>query len=224
MKVEPAIEVGIDECEHCSMIIQNVDQGAVAIDSGEQLHTFCNPVCLIKEIDKLKREGTRPSWQAYLFGHGDDSAISVSNAFIVHGEFETAMGYGLLAFKTRESADKFASELSGEVISWDDLRLEHEYPDVSIKLLSEKAGETDAFEALRGEIVQVIYNNDTDQAETITLSGYGFRLQIQPRSKGEGAFVANKPGQGFSFERFDGTVLGMLFVGGDHTAEEAIYK
>lgn len=224
MKVEPGIDAGIDECENCTMIIQDVDQGAVAIDVNEELHTFCSPVCLIKEFDKLKEAGAVPSWHSYLFDHADNTAIPAPGAFIVHGDFHTAMGYGLLAFHTKESADEFAGEVSGEIVTWNDLRLNHEGPDISVELSSENIQQPDTYEAMRGEIVYVLYKNDFNIEETITLSGYDFELTTQPRSTGNGAFVADKPGQGFAFQKGDGAILGMLFVGGDHTTEEAIYR
>ncbi len=224
MKVEPGIDAGIDECENCTMIIQDVDQGAVAIDVNEELHTFCSPVCLINEFDKLKEAGAAQSWRSYLFDHADNTAIPASEAFIVHGDFRTAMGYGLLAFHTKESADEFAGEVSGEIVTWNDLRLNHEGPDVSIELSSENIQQPDTYEATRGEIIYVLYKNVSDSEETITLSGYDFAMIAQPRSTGNGVFVADKPGQGFAFQKSNGTILGMLFVGGDHTAEEAIYR
>jgi hypothetical protein len=224
MKVEPGIKAGIDECEHCTMIIQDIDQGAVAADVDEQLHTFCNPICLIYEFNKLKKAGNQPSWQNYLFDHGDETAVPAPDAFIVHGDFQTAMGHGLLAFHTRESAVQFAGEVSGEMIAWDDLRINHENPDVSVQLSSEIVQEPDVFEALRGEIIQVSYDNNTGLQEVITLSGYDFALTVEPGSSGRAAFIADKPGQGFAFQGSDGRILGMLFVGGDHTSEEAIYR
>ncbi|MEE9555556.1 MAG: nitrous oxide reductase accessory protein NosL [candidate division Zixibacteria bacterium] len=224
MKVEPVIEAGIDECENCTMIIQNVDQGAVAIDASEELHTFCSPVCLINEFDKLKNAGAMPSWQSYLFDHTDNTAIPAAGAFIVHGDFHTAMGYGLLAFGIREAADEFTREVSGEIVIWNDLRLNHEGPDVSVELSSDNIQQPDTYEAIRGEIVYVLYDNGSDSEETVTLSGYDFSITAHPKSTGNGSFIADKPGQGFAFQKSDGAILGMLFVGGDHTTEEAIYR
>ena len=224
LKVEPGIQAGIDECENCSMIIQDVDQGAVAIDTDEQLHTFCNPVCLIYETNKLKEAGVVSSWQSYLFNHADNAAIPVRAAFIAQGDFRTAMGFGLLAFTSQEEAAAFSNDVNGEVIEWDDLRLQYETPDAAIILPSGDDSEPETFEVFKGQIISVAYDNRSSSIEKIELTGYDFDFAVGPETEGQSSFIAGKPGQGFAFQKNDGSILGILFVGGDHTAEEAIYR
>jgi len=224
MKVEPGIQSGVDECENCSMIIQDVEQGAAAIDTEEELHTFCNPVCLIQEINKRKESADLPSWKEYLFNYDDQAPILAEKTYLVHGDFRTAMGYGLLSFASLEKADAFAAANGGKVIEWDDLRLEYESPDLKIQLQSGNSGETTMFEVRRGGIVAVSYKNDSAADENIFLTGYDFEISAKPESVANRSLIADKPGQGFAFRKSDGTVAGMLAVTGDHTSEEADYR
>ncbi len=223
MKVKPAIEIGIDECENCSMIIQDIDQGAVAIDQNEELHTFCNPVCLISEWNKLKKTPEAGVWSSYLFNHGDNIAMEADKAFIVQGDFRTAMGYGLLAFASEKSAGEFAREYYGQVISWNELRSRYETPDRTFEIMTRPA-EPGIFEAMRGEIIAVIMNNNTDSDINITLSAHDFSMNIPARGRGSRSLVTDKPGEGFTFTDDAGNLLAMLRVGGEHTAEETLYK
>lgn len=224
MKVEPGINAGIDECENCSMIIQEVDQGAVAIDNQEEIHTFCNPVCLIYETNKLKKEGILPAWKIYLFDHENKAPIYSGDAHVVQGDFRTAMGFGLLAFTSYDKAADFTNENSGEVIGWDDLRLQYETPDLEIRLNSRNSDEPEVCEAKKGNIVAVFYGNNSSSMEKLKLTGYEFELTAEPEEEVKRSFIADKPGRGFAFEESDGTVIGMFVVEGDHTSEEAEYR
>lgn len=224
MKVEPGIRAGIDECENCGMVIQKIDQGAVAIDAEEEIHTFCNPVCLIYENNKLKESRLASARQIYLFDHEDGSPIPSGHVYLVHGDFQTAMGFGLLAFSSYDKALAFANEMGGEVIRWNDLRLGYETPDLQIILTSGRSGEPETFEASRDNKVEVVYRNRSSAKEKIILTGYDFEISIGPESEESRSFIVDKPGQGFAFQKADGTDLGMLFVEGDHTSEEAEYR
>jgi len=224
IKVEPGIQSGIDECENCSMIIQDVEQGAVAIDAEEELHTFCNPVCLIQEINKRKETENIPSWRIYLFNYDDKAPVPAENVYLVRGDFRTAMGYGILSFASNEKAADFAAANGGKVLDWDNLRLEYEAPDLEISLKSDNSGESGTFVVRKDGIVTVSYTNNASTDEDITLTGYDFEISVKPNSIGSELFIADKPGQGFTFHKSDGTAAGMLVVTGDHTSEEADYR
>jgi hypothetical protein len=224
MKVEPIIEAGVDECEHCSMIIPSVDNGAVAIDNIESLHTFCNPVCLILEWNKQKSGQVDMVWQNYLFSHKAMVPLKAEQAVIAQGDFRTAMGYGLLAFETVDQADKFMVEFDGHVINWNQLRMQYESADMIIELSVKSTDEQETYVAQKNDIVEFICENNTATEETIKLTGYEFELNVQPNTIGKGTFIADKPGQGFVFMNNDDEILGTMFVAGDHTTEEALYK
>jgi len=220
MKVEPMIDANLDECEHCTMIIQDIDHGAVLIDSEENLHTYCSPVCMILEKKKYQASGSTVPISKYLFDHISKTAIPVLKAIIVHGDFHTAMGHGLLAFADKSEAENFASEVNGVLMSWDDLRINHESPDVKIELSEESQN----IEVKKNDLILVNYNNSDSDTALISLLGYDFSMSVEPGVERSALFVATKPGQGFMFQK-NGTVnLATLFVVGEHTAEEAIYK
>ncbi|MCP4580512.1 MAG: hypothetical protein GY839_02760 [candidate division Zixibacteria bacterium] len=224
MKVEPTIDSGIDECNHCTMIIQDVDQGAVTIDSEDNLVTFCSPVCLLIGKNGLKAQNKPFQFAEYLFDHLDTGPIPADRAFIVHGDFNTAMGHGLLAFKSRSEAVKFAKDVQGKILSWNDLRYQHETPDVFLDI--EIGGETEpeAFEVMRNQVVSIAFDNPTAQDIKVNLTGYDFEIEIPANNRNTSNLIAGKPGQGFVFQDEAGRIIASLFVTGDHTDEEAVYR
>lgn len=224
MRVKPVIEAGVDECENCSMIIQNVDQGAVAIDQEEQLHTFCNPVCLIMKWNEYKETVPDPAWDNYLFSYKDEIPLKTAEAVIVHGDFQTAMGYGLLAFETREKAESFLNDSQGEIIDWNRLRVQYEHPDNHIEIFNLSTDDGSALEVARNSVVEVIWANSSKSDDTISLVGYDFEMAVSSEEINSARFIAEKPGEGFAFTNSGGNVLAMLRVTGEHTSEEAIYK
>jgi len=220
MKVEPTITVNVDECEHCTMVLQDIDHGSVLIDSEEQLHTYCSPVCMILEKAKLKTDKSTSPPARYLFDHNSLIAIPVFDAYIVHGEFNTAMGHGLLAFADKSEADQFANEMDGEILSWNDLRIKFESPDKVVNL-SESSQNN---EVAKNDLVSIIFNNSSPEEVSINLLGYEFEMAILPNSEDTALFIAAKPGQGFVFQKNNGENISALFVTGDHTSEESDYK
>ncbi|MCP4567436.1 MAG: hypothetical protein GY841_07640 [FCB group bacterium] len=223
-KVEPAIDAGLDECESCSMRIEHVDHGAVAIDIDENLNTFCSPVCLLMQANKRKDRGVSSEMSVFLFDHINLEPIAASEAFIVHGDFPTAMGHGLLAFGNRADAEQFAAEVDGEVLDWDDLRVRHEIPDLKINIEVPTSDQPPVYEVRKGQIVEVSFGNDSQGDYSIVLMGYDFEMIIPAASARSESFVADRPGQGFVFKDDEGSILANLFVTGDHTAEEATYR
>ena len=222
-KVEPAIQSGIDECENCTMIINNVDQGAVAIDSEEQTHTFCSPVCMISWINSMKQREKIAADQYYLFDHNDFGPLLADNSIIVHGDFNTAMGYGLLTFGDEVAAKSFASESRGEILNWNDLRLEHEIPDKNIILDCDTGAEPAAFEVNKNQLISFCIENPSVQGCRISLKGYDLEFKLNSDSSCA-RFVADKPGQGFVFVNYENKILASLHVTGEHTDEEKIYR
>ncbi|MCP4634191.1 MAG: hypothetical protein GY855_14800 [candidate division Zixibacteria bacterium] len=224
MKIEPTIDAGIDECQHCTMIIQNVDQGSVTITDEEELSTFCSPVCLILDKNMRKAQTKSSDIYEYLFDHIDNTPIPAQKAYIVHGDFNSAMGHGLLAFSKEFHAERFAAGVSGEILSWNDLRRQHETPDKYLEINISKEDNPVVFEVLKDQVVSVTINNSTLQEIKVILTGYDFEVEIPANDKLIDKLIADKPGQGFVFQDSNSNVLASLIVKGDHTDEEAIYR
>ncbi len=223
-KVHPHLDAGLDQCENCSMVINDVDHGAVAINAAEKMLTFCCPVCVLQTINKLKADGAAVQMNVYLFDHTSFKAIPATRAFIVHGNFRTTMGYGLMAFAEEPDAADFAIEMAGTVITWNDLRVMWERADREIELSTADIDDPPAIEVHRGQIVDVTYDNPRGEMDQILLTGYDFQMQTPAESSMTKTFIADKPGQGFVFQNNAGQILATLFVAGDHTAEEADFR
>jgi NosL len=224
LKVEPKIDAGIDECENCSMIIQNVDHGAVAIDENEDLHTFCSPVCLLNHKGDLKTKAQAQFSEEYLFDHNTMVSIVANDAIIVHGDFHTAMGHGLLAFANQNEAEEFSSEVNGTLLDWIDLRAQYETPDLEYTLICNDIESENVLEVYRDQVVSLNLINETANAEEIKLKGYDLGFVVSANSSVKRNFIASKPGQGFVFVNSNGEELARLFVHGEHTEEAKLYK
>ncbi len=224
VKVEPGLEAGVDQCENCSMVIEHIDHGAVAIDQQELMHTFCSPVCLILDANANGTPKSTMQSLIYLFDHESSQPIPAAKAVIVHGDFQTTMGHGLLAFASSAGAESFAAEVQGDILDWNDLRTRHETPDMELALTSGDPGDPTVFEVERGSLVAVQFANDDTLATTVKLDGYDFELAVPAASVESGKFVATLPGQGFVFRNQAGEILASLVVSGDHTVEEAVYR
>jgi len=220
MKVEPMITANIDECGHCTMIIQDIDHGAVLIDSQEQLHTYCSPVCMMLDKKELKGDQPTSTYAKYLFDHNSMKAIPVHEVYIVHGDFNTAMGHGLLAFANKAEASQFANEVEGEILDWNDLRVRYEAPDIFLNLSENPQN----IEVAKDNLISVIYNNDTSEDVSINLLGYELEMSVASGTSDTVLFISTKPGQGFVFQKNNEDNIATLFVTGDHTTEEALYK
>ena len=220
MKVEPMITASVDNCGRCTMIIQDVDHGAVVIDAEEQLYTYCSPVCMLLDKKKFKIDQSTSVLTKYLFDHNSMNAIPVFKAYIVHGDFNTAMGHGLLAFANKAEAEQFSEEVDGEILDWNDLRIRYESPDIFINLSEDSQN----IEVAKDDLISVIYKNNTSEEVSINLLGYELEMIIPVELEDTALFIASKPGQGFVFQKNNEENIATLFVTGDHTTEEALYK
>ena len=54
----PEIQAGVDACRHCRMVISQANQAAAYTRDGE-FHTFCNPLCLLKDLEKQKEAAAK---------------------------------------------------------------------------------------------------------------------------------------------------------------------
>lgn len=115
----PEIRYGFDECSHCRMIVSEERHAAAARDARGEALRFDDPGCLAAwtlapghELERAwVRDGAAGGWiDAAAAGYVRDPRIP------------TPMGSGLLAFASRDDAERQAAESGVErVLSWQDV-------------------------------------------------------------------------------------------------------
>lgn len=110
----PKIRYGRDGCDECHMIISNASFAASLATRNQTYHKFDDIGCLLRFLGS--RNDAAEIW---VNDYTAEKPIKAHYAFYVkQNTQQTPMGYGILAFATNESAQKFGD---GDVFSFDDL-------------------------------------------------------------------------------------------------------
>jgi len=114
----PKIYYSEDICEFCGMIISEERFAAGYITQDGQEHIFDDIGDMTQSYLESKDEITA----AFVHDHKNHTWIKAQTAYFVMSEdLPTPMLSGLAAFSTQEQAQKFANELHGQVLSFDQL-------------------------------------------------------------------------------------------------------
>lgn len=114
----PKIILGQDVCDNCFMIINELKYAAaVTLYNGEEKR-FDDIGCMLSYI--YKNNGNIKYYWANDFI--SDKSISAETAFFVKSKNEvTPMGGGIIAFRLKEKAERFAERENVLVINFNDL-------------------------------------------------------------------------------------------------------
>jgi len=116
----PEIQFGMDKCDMCGMIISEKRYAGFYYSTSEKRwKKFDDVGCLAMEAKKEKdvKEGT-----VYVFDYETEELIKAEEAYYVLSQnIWTPMNTGVLAFKSKEMAEKVASEKGGKVMTFDEL-------------------------------------------------------------------------------------------------------
>ncbi|MEP1217088.1 MAG: nitrous oxide reductase accessory protein NosL [Marinobacter sp.] len=133
-KPEPVHFESGDECHVCGMAITRFPgpKGEAITAREQKVNKFCSTRDMFSWVlqpENAKRDHTlyvhdmaQTDWE-----HPDDTAlIDAREAFFVVGSERTgAMGPTLASFATEEAAQKFAMNYSGEVLSYNEVTMDH---------------------------------------------------------------------------------------------------
>jgi copper chaperone NosL len=123
----PEIHYGEDMCSDCGMIINEprfaasyaAEQGEGAYetfifdDIGDMLHHMQQNLTLLGV-----------GW--WVHDYESEEWIDATTAYyVVSEQIKSPMHHGMAAFATQGAADKFASDLDGQVFDWDKVRVQH---------------------------------------------------------------------------------------------------
>ncbi len=100
------IYYGSDLCERCSMIISEKPYAAQYLTRGGGVKKFDDLGCMVEHIKQQKN----PSIEAvYVRDYETQEWIDAKAAFFVKStSIKTPMGHGIVAFRSRESAENLA--------------------------------------------------------------------------------------------------------------------
>jgi hypothetical protein len=223
---EPEIQAGVDVCKNCNMVISQTNQAAATVQDGD-FHTFCNPLCLLKDLAK---HGSRPGTDRARFLFADFETGSLMGAdttyFLLTENLTTVMRSGVLCFGSEAQALSYQRAAQEVVTDWRGFWVKRGTPHKTIQVILEKSGlSPEVIVVDKNDIVELILTNDNPtRGYTFTIKGYeevGVISLPDGTEKVRVRFLANKPGIGFPIINHENkSSVGMLRVLGAHTADE----
>lgn|SRR5690606_2414113 len=113
-----SIDYNVDSCDTCNMGITDEQASAQVIAKDGTPSKFDDIGCLVVYMQEHKNTFEK----SYVHDHQSSKWIEMNTAYFVHShENETPMSYGIIAFSTKEDAQKWQQDHSGELYSNDDL-------------------------------------------------------------------------------------------------------
>lgn len=109
-----------DICKICNMSIAHLDYAGQIVFKNGDYEVFDDLGCLMEYMEDADESEIG---KAYIKDAMEDKWIEVENATYVYSkDYWTPMNYGVVAFETKEAADKWISENGeGEFLTYDDL-------------------------------------------------------------------------------------------------------
>ena len=127
-KVEArAINSEVDKCENCKMVVaDNADATEIVLKDGKTL-VFDDIGCMVNKW--VRANGTEDIDVAFVRSHHDKEWLDYEKAvYVFDAKITTAMGYGVIAFKDEEGAQKFIDKNGmGTIMTKAELD-KHEWP------------------------------------------------------------------------------------------------
>jgi len=115
----PHIRYGKDRCITCGMIISEERFAAASDTADGHFAKFDSIGCLVL----YRKKSQFPVERAWVHdGEGGEWMRARDAFFVKSQEIMTPMGDGLLAFKTRESAERFSMGKNAQVLSFEELK------------------------------------------------------------------------------------------------------
>jgi copper chaperone NosL len=121
----PTLHLGRDECAGCGMIISE-DRCSCAVlaqEHGERRHLAFDDIGCMLEFEREHRPDTRVL-ERYVHDRDSHQWIAAdAAAFLVAppGALATPMGSGIVAFGSREAAERRQAAVGGRVMPWPEL-------------------------------------------------------------------------------------------------------
>jgi copper chaperone NosL len=117
-----AINYGQDECAFCTMKINDEKYSAKIKTTEGELYKFDSIECLTDFA--LVKEYVDNSAQSFMIAdyNSPGNFIDTRKSMYIHNDkFPSPMGLNVMAFDSKEMAEKFMNENGGELMIWNDI-------------------------------------------------------------------------------------------------------
>lgn len=115
----PSISYGRDACADCHMIIEDPRFAAAYRTSGGEARVFDDPGDL---FIYGTRTGELAAGRSWVHDYDTEEWVDADQAWYVRSSsIDSPMARGLAAFGAQAAAEAFASDVSGEVLRWNDV-------------------------------------------------------------------------------------------------------
>ncbi len=116
----PSISYGKDLCELCKMTIMDRKFGAAAANNKGKIVKFDSGECMVNYL-KSERKIAAEKFLIINYAMPETLIDATTAYFLQGGEVKSPMGGRLAAFSTKEEAEKFQKELSGNLLTWSEV-------------------------------------------------------------------------------------------------------
>jgi hypothetical protein len=228
-KNKPEIQAGIDACDHCKMVIEQLNQASAYIYQSE-FRTFCSPACLLTDYETVRSQMTFEEQQIY-FSDYDSKALTPADSifFLLTKSLPTVMNSGVLCFRSINRADSFIRSGEETVTHWLGYQIRCGTPDKSFNLtFSENRLSPEVIVLDKNELAEIIIHVKeqlSNGEDDFFIKGYEEigKIRIDPEEPTIFRILAHRPGAGFPIiSSKNQKILGMIKVRGAHTADEEL--
>jgi hypothetical protein len=226
-EVVPSVMAGVDDCAHCHMVIDQVNQASGYIrDRG--FVTFDSPACLLARFEELRKAGETLPRAIFFADFSDGSFHSAeSTTFLLTSHRPTVMGGEVLSFGSRVGAQQIHEHDDEVLTDWVGYRTARGQPDRQVVVsLGPDGLSPERIEVEKGDLVAwtiTATGESPERTPVLKIKGYPEVDPVAVAADEPASFrlLASRPGDGFPIvEDATGEVLGVVVVRGAHTADE----
>ncbi|HHY28115.1 MAG TPA: nitrous oxide reductase [Desulfitobacterium dehalogenans] len=118
------IDPTIDICPVCRMSVIDEHFAAQIIDSQGRVEIFDDIGCMSIFMRRLETGEKDSIIASYVKDFESMEWLSAQEAFYVQGRIDTPMSFGIVAFAVEGAAQKFAEEVGGKQMTWEQVQTE----------------------------------------------------------------------------------------------------
>lgn len=225
-EVTPRVVAGVDACNECGMVIDQVNQACGYVAEGEFV-IFDSPVCLLRSFESCRREKRSLPDAMYFAGYHGTGLQAVEHVtFLLTNRIPTVMAGGVVCFASREAAESMRGHPDDVVTDWSGFRTVRGEPDAVVDVVFDAGGMTpEVVDVAKGDLLLLRARGDgLDSDLNVSVKGYPEVVPVTLPASGDEVeirLLATRPGAGFPIVDTDADVpLGRLRVSGAHTTDE----
>ena len=116
----PELMLGSDVCEECGMLVSDAKYAAATVVENGHTHKF-DDLAEMFIFQAKHPEDIVKVW--FVHDYNTETWLRGETAYYVKStQIHSPMNYGVVAFETREAAEKFSAEVGGDVFTFEEIR------------------------------------------------------------------------------------------------------